>query len=209
MTTLRLVDAESGTDLVTYLTRARQVDAEGDVRLEAVGEVLAAWTCALPGRGLDSSGLVLGLRTFALAEAVVSDRTVPISAVTDRLARTGREIPEPPVLSQPRWRALSPPRSGWEPVGLVPDADLRAAALDGIAEIARGAPEGAGAAVVADLRARVWGRQTRTRPPVPAGVAFAMHALGFLRPEETSTAAVHTSGSWTRVTTGRGFVLAR
>ena len=34
---------------------------------------------------------------------------------------------------------------------------------------------------VADLRARVWMRLTDTVPPVPAGTAFALHALGFLR----------------------------
>ena len=86
MSSLQLVDEESAQDLATYLARARKVDDDADVRLQAVGEVLAAWTCVLPGHGLGSSGLVLGLRTFALAEPVTSDRTVPIGAVTDRLA---------------------------------------------------------------------------------------------------------------------------
>ena len=67
MTSLRLVDEESAADLATYLARARRVDEGGFVRLQAVGPVLAAWTCVLPGRGLTNSGLVLGLRTFALA----------------------------------------------------------------------------------------------------------------------------------------------
>lgn len=207
--TLVLVDDASAQDLGTYLSRAKRVDESGDVRLQAVGSVLAAWTCVLPGRGLGSSGLVLGLRTFALAESVVSDRTVPIAAVTDRLARGGREIVDPPMTTQPTWGALSPPRSGWEPVGTVPDAELARAAVDGIAEVTRGAPDGSGSAAVADLRARVWGRATATVPPVPAGTAFGLHVLGFLREDEHASATVHASGPWTRVATDRGFVITR
>lgn len=209
MTALRLVDEESARDLATYLARARKVDDAADVRLQAVGEVLAAWTCVLPGHGLGSTGLVLGLRTFALAERAMSDRTVPIGAVTDRLARGGTEIPEPPMTSHPTWRALSPPRSGWEPVGTVADAELRSVARAGIAEVAEGAPDGSGSAAVADLRARVWDRSMGTVPPIPSGTAFGLHVLGFLRPEEAAVATVHAHGPWTRVATDRGFVIAR
>ncbi|MGO1167387.1 MAG: hypothetical protein ACTMHL_12305 [Janibacter sp.] len=209
MTALRLADEESALDLASYLGRARKVDDAGDVRLQAVGEVLAAWTCVLPGHGIGSSGLVLGLRTFALAEPVVSDRTVPLGAVTDRLARGGTEVPDPPMTSDPTWRALSPPRSGWEPVGTVADAQLRDVALAGIAEVAHGAPDGSGSAAVADLRGRVWGRPTETVPPVPAGTAFGLHVLGFLRPADGAEATVHVRGPWTRVATDRGFVIAR
>lgn len=207
--TLHLADPDSAADLATYLSRARRVDDDADVRLQAVGEVLAAWTCVLPGRGLGSAGLVLGLRTFALAESAVSDRTVSIGSVTDRLARGGTEITDPPVATHPAWGALSPPRSGWEPVGTVADARLREVALDGITEVAQGAPEGSGSAAVADLRSRVWGRDTGTVPPVPAGTAFGLHALGFLRPGEQAEASVHAAGPWTRVSTDAGFVIAR
>lgn len=209
MSGLHLAEPESAADLTTYLTRARRLDDEGSVRLQAVGSVLAAWTCVLPGRGLGSSGLVLGLRTFALAEPTEADSTVPIAAVTDRLARGGTRIEHPPVTSQPTWRALTPPRGGWEPVGLVADSALLEAARAGVAEVAQGAPEGSGAAAVADLRSRVWGRMTRTVPPVPAGTAFGLHALGFLRPDPAARASVHTTGPWTRVATEGGFVLAR
>lgn len=206
---LYLVDEASARDLATYLARARRIDDSGDVRLQAVGGVLAAWTCVLPGQGLGNSGLVLGLRTFALAEPATSDRTVPLGAVTDRLARGGREIPDPPMTTQPTWGALSPPRSGWEPVGTVPDARMREVAVAGIAEVAQGAPDGSGSAAVADLRARVWGRPTETVPPVPAGTAFGLHVLGFLRADEQSAVSVHAIGPWTRVATDRGFVIAR
>lgn len=206
---IRLADEASARDLANYLARAKRVDDAGDVRLQAVGDVLAAWTCVLPGQGIGKSGLVLGLRTFALAEPVVSDLTVPIAAVTDRLAHSGSEIPDPPMTTQPTWGALSPPRSGWEPVGVVADAHLRQAALEGIAEVAHGAPEGSGSAAVADLRARIWGRPTRTTPLVPAGAAFGLHVLGFLRPHEGAAATVHAAGPWTRVATDAGFVITR
>lgn len=206
---LRLVDEVSAQDLATYLARARRVDDSGDVRLQAVGDVLAAWTCVLPGRGLGSTGLVLALRTFALAEPARRDVTVPIGAVTDRLAHSGPVIPEPPMTTRPKWAALSPPRSGWEPAGTLPDARLREIAVAGIEEVARGAPDGSGSAAVADLRARVWGRLVAATPPVPAGTAFGLHVLGFLRPDEQSAASVHTTGPWTRVATDRGFVIAR
>ena len=78
MSTLRLRDDEGVADLTTYLIRAKHVDADGDVRLQAVGEVLAAWTCVLPGQGITRAGLVLGLRTFALEEPLTRDVTVPI-----------------------------------------------------------------------------------------------------------------------------------
>ena len=64
-------------------------------------------------------------------------------------------------------------------------------------------------AAVADLRARVWMRLTDTVPPVPAGTAFGLHALGFLRPAPEARAEVHALGPWTRVSTDRGFVIAR
>ena len=209
MSTFRLLDDASAGDLRTYLARARRADPDGDVRLQAVGPVLAAWTCVVPGRGISSSGLVLGLRTFALDEHLTHDVTVPVKAVSDRLARGGREIPEPPVTSDPTWRALSPPRSGWERVGALSADELRQVALDGIAEVARGAPEGSGSAAVADLRSRIWGRPTDTVPPVPAGGGYGLHVLGFLGGGTTEQVQVHTVGPWTRLSTPRGFVVCR
>lgn len=203
--TLILDDVETAADLLTYVRRAKVVDDSGDIRLQAVGPVLAAWTCVVPGGGLLGSGLVLGLRTYALAAEAHTDATVPLAAVTDRLARDQRELPLPPMASSPAWAALSPPRSGWERVGELAADDLLGAAREGIAEIATGAPEGSGAAAVADLRRRVWGRSTPTVPPVPAGGAFGLHALGFL----TGPVVVHAQGPWTRLTTQAGFVLTR
>jgi hypothetical protein len=64
---------------------------------------------------------------------------------------------------------------------------------------------------VTALRARVWGRPLVDDDPatagLPAGVAYAAAALGFLDGDEP--AAVFRCGPWWRMTTGRGHVLAR
>ena len=49
---LTLPDGESIVDLATFVGRARTLDADGAIRLQAVGEVLAAWVCVLPGQGI-------------------------------------------------------------------------------------------------------------------------------------------------------------
>ena len=78
--------------------------------------------------------------------------------------------------------------------------------MQGIAEIAQGAPEGSGAVAVAALRQRVWARDSHTTPPIPSGAAFAAYALGFLTEE---SAQVFAHGRWTRVSTVTGHVLVR
>ena len=83
-------------------------------------------------------------------------------------------------------------------------ADLKTVAIQGIAEIAQGAPEGSGAAVVAALRQRVWARDSQTTPPIPSGAAFAAYALGFLTQQ---SARVFAHGRWTRLSTATGHVL--
>lgn len=208
---LALADGESVADLATLVARARHLEHEGAIRLQSVGEVLAAWVCVLPGRGLTRNGLTLGLRTMALAEPLELDVTVPLGAMTDRFARragTGdatTAIPVPPGEVAPPWAGISPPRGGWEPVGRIGAEVLRAWADAGIGEVARGAPEGSGAAAVADLRARVWGREIVEG--VPSSLAFAAHVLGFLPAEGEGT--VHRSGPWTRLALSAGQVLVR
>ena len=108
---------------------------------------------------------------------------------------------------QTAWAALTPPRGGWEPVGSLDAGALADVARAGIAEVAHGAPAGAGGHAVADLRQRVWGRLTETVPPVPAGAAFAAYALGFLDPSERCDVVAH--GRWTRLSSARGHVLVR
>jgi hypothetical protein len=159
---------------------------------------------------------VLGLRTAALLRPSDVDVTVPLTALMDRFARGPAEPGgEPPTLAVPpaeavgvAWAGMAPPRQGWDAVGLVEGAVLRRAAAAGIAEVAGGTPSGAGAHAVARLRAQVWGRPlAEGMDGVPAGVAFAADALGFITDGEP--AALYRAGPWVRVTTGRGHVLAR
>lgn len=213
MTELALEDSESVADLATYLARARTIEDDGAVRLQAQGSSLAVWVGVLKGRGLTAEGTVLGLRVLALTQPAELDEVVPLSAVTDRLARmrdTGEAaLPIPPMTRQTSWAAISPPRSGWAPLGEVPVERLAQVAQDGIAEIAQGAPEGSGAAAVESLRRRVWGRALPApggADGLPAGVGFGAYALGFL---VGGVAQVFGAGRWFRVSTPAGHVLVR
>ena len=221
MSALHLADPESAADLTTYLTRARRLDDEGDVRLQAVGSVLAAWTCVLPGRGLGSSGLVLGLRTFALAEPAELDVAVPTAAVTDRTAHApGRSVlPLPPVRLTPTWASLTPPRTGWEYAGAADGDDLAGVARAGLAEVGAAVKERGAAAGF--TKQQVWGATVgysstdhvaegdgaTTVVELPAGVALAAYALGFLSPGQP--VHVYRTNRWTRVSGPGGHVLAR
>ena len=210
---LTFPDGESVADLGTYVARARALDADGAMRLQGAGEVLAAWTCAVAGQGLMRSGLVLALRTMPLAGEHRLDVTVPLAALSDRFARrqatgdVGVEVPVPPTTVSPQWAGVTPPRSGWEPVGTVSSEELMAAAEAGIAEIALGAPEGSGAAAVGMLRARVWAREIGGG--AAAGAGLAAKVLGFARPGDGQEAQVFRSGAWTRVSLPAGHVLTR
>jgi hypothetical protein len=208
---LVLDDAQGYADLRTFVTRARQLDEDGAVRLQADGTVLAAYVGVLPGRGLMGDGAVVGLRTMRLAVPASVETTVALAALADRLARdTADGLELPPVAVQTAWAALTPPRGGWEPVGSLDAAALLGVARAGIAEVAHGAPEGAGGHAVTDLRQRVWGRLTDTVPPVPAGAAFAAYALGFVdRADPTARCDVVAHGRWTRLSSPRGHVLVR
>ncbi|MGD8150376.1 hypothetical protein [Ornithinimicrobium sp. Y1694] len=215
---LTFADGESVADLATYVTRARSLEAEGAIRLQAIGSVLAAWTCVVPGQGLMGSGLVLGLRTMPLAGAHELDVTVPLLALSDRFARrastadVGTTLAVPPTEVSPRWAGVVPPRGGWEAVGSVPVRALFDAAEEGIAEIATGAPEGSGAAAVGMLRARVWSREVEVDGAptgAPAGAGLAAKVLGFARPDDDGVATVHRVGPWTRVSLPAGHVLSR
>nr|WP_281496905.1 hypothetical protein [Ornithinimicrobium sp. F0845] len=208
-------DVESLQDLGILVGRARTLMDQGSVRLQVTGAVLAAWVCVLPGRGLIGQGVVLGLRTMPLAGlhgAAALDVTVPLAAVSDRLARRsstgdlGTRLPVPPMENSEPWTALTPARSGWEPVGTVAADELLEAARSGITEIAEGAPEGSGALAVAALRERVWGRPVGDGT-LTAGAGLAAYGLGFARPG--TEVSVFRAGPWTRASTPIGHILTR
>ncbi len=225
-------DVEALQDLGTFVARAKALDADGGIRLQARGQVLAAWIQVLPGHGMLGSGLVLGLRVMTLEGDHDVDVTVPLAAVSDRLARRAATADVSAILSLPPmtldapWSAITPPRAGWVSVGSIADDDLLDAARAGIESVAQGTPPGAGAAAVASLRARVWGallpiadaepeERTPTTPGpersayagLPTGAGLAAYALGFAAPGERSVVRAH--GAWSRVSSRSGEILTR
>lgn len=213
MSVLTFPDAETLADLGTYAVRARSVDADGGIRLQADGRTLAAYVGVLPGSGLVGAGTVIGLRTMQLAEAVTLDVTVPLAAVSDRIARGVSEpgspasLTLPPTTTSAAWAAMAPPRSGWEPIGSLTADEVSAIARQGIQQIAEGTPAAAGSHAVTALRQRVWGTSTSTTPAFPGGGAFAAYVLGFA--PRGSEVRVFAQGRWSRLSTAVGHVLIR
>ncbi|MFF1829545.1 hypothetical protein [Paenarthrobacter sp. NPDC058040] len=205
----RFADPRDLTDLRTYVTRAKSID-DGAIRLQASGQVLAAYVCVLRPRILgESTPTILGLRTMALAEEARADVTVTIASVLDRLARSGAEdvdLPIPPSTVSESWAGVGAPRSGWEALGPIADAELKAAAESGIAEVAGVVPAMAGAAVVNTARAAVWSRGLPGWKDIPTGAAFAAFALGFLG---DGGQELFRNGRWFRLSGPRGHVLVR
>jgi hypothetical protein len=209
VTAIEFNDPRVQADFATFIGRARRVSVDGAVRIQTLGPMLVLTVAVLEAAGLLGEGRVLGLRVMPVAGGDLVDVTVPIAAVSDRLARAtaGTTFPLPPTTVTPSWSGMSAPRGGWERVGEIDCSDLDRAAKHGIEVVARGVPEGAGSLVVDELRRRVWSEPTETVPPVPSGMAFAAHTLGFTHPGEPASVTMH--GPWTRLSTTRGHVLAR
>jgi hypothetical protein len=215
---LRLPDAEALADLATFAARARRADPDGVVRLAAHGDVLVVSVSPVHGSG---GPTVIGLRVVRLAVTAELDVVVALAAfagaLEDALAGVGGEDAGGGLVLPSEagpgaaWTGTGPPQSGWTPVCRVSPEAVGERARAGIAEIVAGSPPGSGAAAVAALRARVWGRPLVDDLPelsgLPAGAAFVAEALGFVADDEP--AVVYSSGPWWRVTTTRGHVLAR
>lgn len=198
-------DERSAADFRTYVERAKRIDSAGAIRLQTTGTVLAAWVCAVPGAGLLSDGMSLGLRVFRLAGPVdagdgggAGEWYPPLAALTDRFARdTGTAVRMPPVSVHPMWAATSPPRAGWEPVGRIGAGDLTQIAEQGIARVRDG-----------EIAERVWAEPLHDVPgelALTSGAAFAMVALGFAGTD----AQLLRAGRWARLSTPAGHVLSR
>lgn len=209
-----LLLARDGTlaDLVTYLSRAHRVDPGGATRLVAHGEVLAVYVSPVHGGG---GPTVIGLRVLRLARGAAVDMTVPLAALASRFARLPTTASGGPVeLAVPpaeavgvSWAGMSPPQSGWQVVAAVSRELLVDAARQGVEEVVQGTPAGAGAGAVVRQRVKVWGRDLPGIAGLPAGVAYAAEALGFVGADEP--VALFASGPWRRLTTARGHVLTR
>lgn len=214
--TLHLGDRETLSDLSTFVARARTLEDDGAIRLQADGSTLATWVGVRKGRGLMGEGTVVGLRVLPLARPVVApiDLVVTMRAVTDRLARQSEVaqpvLEVPPTTVRTSWAAVSPPRAGWAPLARIPVADLVEVAKDGIARVAQGTPHGAGAMAVEQLREKVWNRPIEGdlggADGLPAGAALGLFALGFAVGQE---ADVFATARWHRVSTPAGHVLVR
>ncbi|OFE16045.1 hypothetical protein BA895_20745 [Humibacillus sp. DSM 29435] len=208
MSSIDFGDEHALADFATFVGRARQVRADGAVRLQVMGGLLLSTVAVLDGSGLMGEGAVLGLRVVPVAATDDLDATVSFASIGDRLARGGSAVlPVPPVTVSVPWAGLAPPRGGWEPVGSLPCSDVDDIARQGISAVAEGSPATAGGLAVEALRRRVWGAMSDTRPPIVAGLALGAHVLGFT--VAGSAASVSANGRWTRLSTSQGHVLVR
>jgi hypothetical protein len=212
--TISFPDSASVSDARTFLTRAARVD-DTAVRLVITGGVLALYTSALSPRGLLDRGFtVLGLRTMRASSAGDLDVVVPVRGILDRLATAesasgaSLDVVLPDQRVSTVWAGISPPRSGWLPVGDLPAGTLIDTARRGVAEVADALPTAAGDHIVHSVRQSVWARALEERDDVPAGAAFAADAYGFV-PDAAEVVPVFASGSWVRLSPRRGHILAR
>ncbi|WP_411733552.1 hypothetical protein [Paeniglutamicibacter sp.] len=209
--TVVLEDQETVSDLSTFFSRARSIE-DGAVLLQAAGSALALYVPVLYPEFLgDSVPTVLGMRAVRLGSPAEAGGVYAISALTDRLARmdgTSLELSMPPAQVNASWAGQQVPRGGWEQRETFEDDALLAEAMRGIGVVAQALPENAGKPVLKTVRARIWSSPVEgVATPMPLGMAFGAHALGFLRAGATST--LYSSGPWLRLSCGGGHVVAR
>src|SRR5699024_9210657 len=144
-------DTKSRDDLRIYLERLQRA-VEPEVRMVAKGRVLALFGCTQAPAGiLDQTPVVLTLRSFSLTGTADVDVRVQGRALLDRLARQGEEalmLNVPDVTVTVAWAGVLPPRTGWEPSGLVDVESLREVAREGIRRVEEALPEDPGEPVV-------------------------------------------------------------
>lgn len=206
---VRLADEATGTDLQTFLQRAKRLGCE-HVRLHAFASTLVVTVAILTKQTLlDTDPTVLGLRTFALDEGSTVDVTVSVSSVLDRLAHERTSFAVPVGQAGVAWAGIAVPQGGWQQVGAISEDALERVARFGIDEVANA--NGLGVKIVDQVRRDTWGApipSSHEGHTIPAGVAFAAFGLGFLGVVK-GVASVSESGAWTRVSTNRGHVVTR
>lgn len=214
--TLPLADADTMSDLRTFLTRARTIE-DGQVRLQAVRTALAVYVPVLAQDAIAAATpTVLGLRVAQLAtsEADGFEAVYELGALTDRLARADESettLPLPPAESRAAWAGITPPLTGWEELGQYDDDELRGQAESGMRSVAEAVPASVGRPVLATVRGRIWSAAVTGTGPrdveLPLGAAFAAHTLGFLRPGGSSR--IFGQGRWLRLSSAGGHTLIR
>jgi hypothetical protein len=200
---LILADADTASDVLTFLGRAKQISDDG-IRLQASGGILAMTAAALAPQGLfDQTPTILAMRI------VHADPELECDIVVDELTRDDDErmLRLPETGRSPAWAGVAPPRGGWARRQELDAATIAQRAQWGISAVARGTAPGAGEEAVRSLRAAVWGEPDEDLLDLPRGVAFAAHAFGFVSGEELVPLTV--SGRWSRLGFHRGHVLAR
>jgi hypothetical protein len=206
---ITLADPAQSKDLATLLSRARSIDDDAAVRLQARGAVLAAWVPVMSGETLlERVPTVLGMRALHLAGPAEVDLTVQASAMLDRLARQERtegEIALPPVEVRAAWAGVVPPASGWQRAGAVGAEEIDAASREGMRAVEAALPANPGAAVLSTVRSRIWG--TLDERGFVTGAAFGATVLGFN--EDALGFTLFTSGPWSRLSNRNGHILAR
>lgn len=214
----QLLDEPTARDLRAYLTRARKMDPNGIVRLRAFGILLTAYVAPLySGNILESGPTVLGLRTMELKSEAEISLLVPIQSVLDRLAFSFDEMESKKPADwfkfsmdsteRVPWAGVSPPRTGWEENGTIPESRLTEIARKGISEVAETIPDSVGGPIASRIRAEVWGRAIDPNTMVPAGAAFVAAGLGFLTRDEE--VGVFKSQGWVRLSSTFGHVLSK
>ncbi len=214
MTDLELTAPADLRDWRVFTQRAQRLDPDGAMRLAVHGPALVLTVSPLHPHGLgDPTPLALGMRIVRLTgpELDGTDVIVPLAALGDRFARAESQghlrVPVPPQEVRVPWAGITPPRGPWEESGEIAAAEVRAAAAEGIAEVAAGVPGAAGGPAVSALRRRIWSRPLAGVAGVGSGVALALDGLGFLA--GAHRVAVRRAGTWARLSTDTGHVLTR
>lgn len=211
MSDLKLEDSRTVADLRLFVSRAQVLVPDGYVRLQAAGRTLQFTVLVRSGEGLLGSGTVTAMRGVGLAAEATSDVLVDLAAVANRLVRMESEgstsLALPPVTRSAAWAAVTAPRTGWEVVGDADPADLTQLASDLLAPVAKLRDSGATDAETAAADKAAWGQTLgEGQAQFRAGLVLGAHALGFLVGDQ---ARVFRQGSWQRLTTKAGSVIAK
>lgn len=210
VTNFQLADDQAVSDLVQLVQRLERAGG-AEVRLRGHEDRLSVLGSTLaPSRLGDTTPLILVHRGVSLLEPLEDpfDVVVDSRAVLDRLARLHEAplvVSLPPVNLTAVWAGMLPPRQGWERVGSLDAVSITQVARAGAERVAGLLPENPGLPVVEQARASVWSLEIA--PGVPAGAAFALDAMGFVRDAEA--VVMHRSQTWLRLSTKLGEVFAR
>lgn len=202
-----LSDPATRADLEKFLNRAKKLDGSGAVRLKAFGETLTVTVAPLYNSSiLGNDPTILGMRVAKLSEPSDGDVLTSLGSILERLAGKDLELSWPPSREVVPWAGISPPQSGWEYLGEIPEGEITVVAKAGIDEVAGSVPQDIGSSLVQRVRSNVWGRSFGEFG-LPQGVCFGLLGLGFL--ESGQGVKVYANQNWRRLSTSFGHVLTR